>query len=52
MKNAIWAGLGILSYIALVAILFYVYPEPSKCMNLSYLPCSEHEEDLWWQSIR
>ena len=38
--DALWAAIGILTFLALIAVLFYLFPDTGKCMNLSYLPCT------------
>ena len=39
LDDALWAAIGILTFLALIAVLFYLFPDTGKCMNLSYLPC-------------
>jgi hypothetical protein len=39
LEDVLWAAVGILTFLALIVVLFYLFPDTGKCMNLSYLPC-------------
>jgi hypothetical protein len=38
-RTALWVALGVLTYAALIAVLFYLFPYSGDCMKVAYLPC-------------